>query len=236
MCLKKLGAGEHGFGFEVWYYDTTENRYGVEFEFNSASLGFSFENTGTPAWNRYHTFTLATNEGDFLHTDLTREFKGDLSAGLVTLTDGTDEIVLEVGANCRIKVDDGVDTYYYTSTHGITVPLDKQAFAAAGFLSAGLTFNSGGSFDFTDTGGVVRHCLYTDGQYIITTTTSIGEEAIRIDQNDTDMPFIDYQGNTGANATASISTYTGGNSVQGHIQIEINGVKRWVRFYDDPTT
>jgi hypothetical protein len=70
----------------------------------------------------------------------------------------------------------------------------------------------------------------------VETDAAEGQEAVILDQNDTDKPFIDFQGQASANATDSISTYTSGNSIQGFIQIEINGTKRWIPYYDDPTS
>jgi hypothetical protein len=69
----------------------------------------------------------------------------------------------------------------------------------------------------------------------VNSTTSLGQQLVTLDQDDTDQPFIDFQGNTGANATASISTFTTGGTIQGYVQVEINGTKRWIPFYSDPT-
>lgn len=47
--------------------------------------------------------------------------------------------------------------------------------------------------------------------------------------------FIDYAGTAAANTTDPISTLTTSGAVQGHLQIEVNGVKRWVAFLADPS-
>lgn len=59
---------------------------------------------------------------------------------------------------------------------------------------------------------------------------------VKLDQGDVSEPFIDYIGTSAASAANSLSSWTTGNSVQGHIQIDVNGTKRWLRFYDDPTS
>lgn len=59
---------------------------------------------------------------------------------------------------------------------------------------------------------------------------------ITMDQGDVSEPFIDFLGTSAASAANSLSSWTTGNSVQGHIQVDINGTKRWLRFYDDPTS
>lgn len=57
-----------------------------------------------------------------------------------------------------------------------------------------------------------------------------------LDQGDVSEPFTNYVGTSAASAANSLSSWTTGNAVQGHIQIDVNGVKRWLRFYDDPTS
>ncbi len=58
-----------------------------------------------------------------------------------------------------------------------------------------------------------------------------------LDQNATGSgaSFVDYQGGTGANTTAPVSTLTTPGALQGWVQIEINGTKRWMPFYADPS-
>lgn len=74
-----------------------------------------------------------------------------------------------------------------------------------------------------------------DATLEVQTTTSTAAPAIVIDQNDTDEPFINFEGTSGANTTDSISTHGTAGTIQGWIQIEINGTKRWIPFYDDPS-
>jgi hypothetical protein len=81
---------------------------------------------------------------------------------------------------------------------------------------------------------------------INTNTAAVNATVLHLEQNaalqvmilnqDAIAPFIDYQGTSAASAAGPITTWTTGNAVQGHFEIEINGVSRWVRFYDDPTS
>lgn len=59
-------------------------------------------------------------------------------------------------------------------------------------------------------------------------------EAIHITQN-ASSSFIDYRGAPAADAIAPVSTLTTSGAIQGHIQIEVNGVKRWLAFLADPS-
>lgn len=59
-------------------------------------------------------------------------------------------------------------------------------------------------------------------------------ECMRFD-HDGAGPFIDYQGTASANTTDPISTHGTTGALQGFLQIEVNTVKRWIPFYDDPS-
>lgn len=50
-----------------------------------------------------------------------------------------------------------------------------------------------------------------------------------------DLPFFDFIGTADADTTSAISTHTTSGAIQGHIQIDINGTKRWLAFLADPS-
>jgi hypothetical protein len=75
-----------------------------------------------------------------------------------------------------------------------------------------------------------------DGKFEVQTSSTWGGQSFTIDQDDSDQPFIDYQGTSAANANNSISTWTTGNAVQGFIRIEINGSTFWMPYYNAPTS
>ena len=54
---------------------------------------------------------------------------------------------------------------------------------------------------------------------------------LTLDQTDTDVAFIDFIGTSGGGTTTSISTAVLG-AYQGKIKVEINGVVRWIPFYN----
>ena len=62
-------------------------------------------------------------------------------------------------------------------------------------------------------------------------------ECLHLVQNSTGAgcSFVRYSATAAANTTNPISTLTTTGTIQGHIQIEINGVKRWIPFYGDPS-
>lgn len=70
----------------------------------------------------------------------------------------------------------------------------------------------------------------------IQTVSDEAEPALLIDQNDTDEAFINFEGSSGTGVGQHITTWTSGQTIQGHIQVEINGTTRWIPFYDAPTS
>ena len=70
---------------------------------------------------------------------------------------------------------------------------------------------------------------YSDiGQLVVGGSATLGMQLVTLDQNDTDKPFIDFQGTASANTTDSISTHTTSGATTHHIQVEINGAKAWI--------
>ena len=59
---------------------------------------------------------------------------------------------------------------------------------------------------------------------------------VKLDQGDASEPFVDYIGTSAADANNSITTWTTGNSIQGFVQVDINGTKYWMPYYDAPTS
>ena len=58
---------------------------------------------------------------------------------------------------------------------------------------------------------------------------------LRLIQDDTGEPFTRYDGTAAGTVTNPITTHKTSGAIDGHIQIEINGVKRWIAFTLDPS-
>ena len=57
---------------------------------------------------------------------------------------------------------------------------------------------------------------------------------LRLDQGDVDDSFIDFIGTSDTDGSNSISSDTSTDSAKfGAIRVEINGVTKWIRIYDD---
>ena len=55
----------------------------------------------------------------------------------------------------------------------------------------------------------------------------------KLDQDDIDEDFIYFEGTSAGDSTRSLSSSTGSTGgKQGAIRVSINGVDRWIRFYD----
>ena len=65
-------------------------------------------------------------------------------------------------------------------------------------------------------------------------STSGAVPVLRLDQGDIDDTFVDFIGTSAADGTRSISSDTTEDSAKfGAIRVEINGVTKWIRVYDD---
>ena len=54
---------------------------------------------------------------------------------------------------------------------------------------------------------------------------------LSLDQDDTDKPFIHFDGTTASDQSSSLSTDTSVGSLTGHIRVSINGTDFWVPYY-----
>lgn len=59
---------------------------------------------------------------------------------------------------------------------------------------------------------------------------------LKLNQKDVSEPFVDFIGTSEAGTTKSVTSFTTGNTIQGFVQVDINGVQRWMPFYDAPTS
>jgi len=96
--------------------------------------------------------------------------------------------------------------------------------------------------------GANRLVVTQAGHTAIETSSTLATEALKITQNDTDEPFIQYAGTITGDATANISTLNGDGIVEGPkaygglsagwqfegmIRINVNNVDRWVPYYSE---
>jgi len=59
-------------------------------------------------------------------------------------------------------------------------------------------------------------------------------QMITLDNDESNTAFFDYQGNSAANASASISTWQGGGEAFEHIKVEVATATRWIPALDNP--
>lgn len=89
------------------------------------------------------------------------------------------------------------------------------------------------SFD----GSVVSGLLTLSNAVALNVTqssTSSGLPVLVLTQSDVDDTFVNYVGSTAADGTKSISSDTSEDGAKfGAFRVEINGVTKWVRVYDD---
>ena len=139
--------------------------------------------------------------------------------------------------------------------NAVTLQLDAHtdADAAIKLLEAGTTkwhlYNDGNASDTLNLTANSLRCLtgFQTGHInlgpqatvstaqvnIETTAADWGHEVLQIEQADIDQCFINFEGTSATDSTRSLSSsaLTGGSKA-GAIMVEINGTKRWIRFYD----
>lgn len=117
----------------------------------------------------------------------------------------------------------------------LTVLLASPAFAGK------FTVGGTGKGQFTDlkiVGATASDVTGNEATIDVTTIqqadTTGAVVVLTLDQDDTSEPFIDFEGGTStASSGISISTtVTTSGSKVGAIQVNINGVERYIRFYD----
>ena len=72
----------------------------------------------------------------------------------------------------------------------------------------------------------------SDAMVEINQSNSSGAIAcLALDQDDTDKPFIKFDGTSNSDQSSSVSTDTSVGSLTGHILVDVNGTNYWIPFY-----
>jgi hypothetical protein len=116
------------------------------------------------------------------------------------------------------------------------------------FDGGGFVFNeSHAAVDFRIETDTLTHAFFADGSadkigfgtstpadasVEINQANSSGAIAcLSLDQDDTDQPFIKFDGTTASDQSKSLSTDTSVGSLTGHIRVDINGTDFWIPYY-----
>ena len=140
--------------------------------------------------------------------------------GKLTITDTADETALVIISSAATNNLAGLLANSVTSGNGVELQV------------SGLTTGNGML--------VTSNSADTSSRAIISAindnTLATGAYCIRM-QQDAANAFVNFVGTAGANATDPISTFvTVPGTLQGWIQIDINGTARWVQFYSAPVS
>ena len=123
-----------------------------------------------------------------------------------------------------------------------------KATGAIDFDGGGFVFNeSHAAVDFRIETDTLTHAFFSDGSAdkIGFGTSSPADASVEInqanssgaiaclslDQDDTDQPFIKFDGTTASDQSSSLSTDTSVGSLTGHIRVDINGTDYWIPYY-----
>lgn len=123
-----------------------------------------------------------------------------------------------------------------TGKGGLYTDNSNVAFGSISNHPIGIFTNNGGFQMVLTTGGHFGvGANPPESRLEVQTTSTIGNQAVTIDQDDADQAFIDFQGTSAASAANNISTWTVA-TIAGYVKIEINGAAYWMPYYDAPTS
>ena len=123
-----------------------------------------------------------------------------------------------------------------------------KATGAIDFDGGGFTFNeSGASVDFRAETNTLANAFFIDGSadkigfgtnspagaaVEINQANSSGAIAcLALDQDDTDEPFIKFDGDSQSDTSGNITTDTSIGSLTGYIRVDVAGTDRWIPYY-----
>jgi hypothetical protein len=172
-------------------------------------------------------------------------FAGQAQANLLKIDASTDRVGIATGTPATVL--DVAGTFRATGAAQFTSTLTAST---TNITDANFTFNdNGGNHDARFEGAADPNLLMIDGsadligigvstpanaKLEINQNSTLGAIAcLSLDQDDTDQEFIYFDGTSAGDSTSSLSSSTGTTGgKQGAIRVNINGVDRWLRFYD----
>jgi len=176
------------------------------------------------------------NGGTFIYNeagaDLDARFEGAGDANLLYLDAGNDRVGIKTNSpSTELHVVGGV-----------------KATGAIDFDGGGFTFNeSGASVDFRAETNTLANAFFIDGSadkigfgtnspagaaVEINQANSSGAIAcLALDQDDTDEPFIKFDGDSQSDTSGNITTDTSIGSLTGYIRVDVAGTDRWIPYY-----
>jgi hypothetical protein len=162
--------------------------------------------------------------------------------------------------NFTIKSDDDAANFFSDGGEdrigiGTATPSTKLD-VVGGFKASGAVDLDGGAFTWNQTGASIDFrcetntlddAFFIDGSadkvgfgcqdptgamVEINQSNSSGAIAcLSLDQDDTDEPFIKFDGTTASDQSSSLTTDTSVGSITGHIRVDINGTDFWIPYY-----
>ena len=179
---------------------------------------------------------VSLNGGTFIYNeagaDLDARFEGSSEANLIYLDAGNDRIGIGTNSpSTELHVVGGI-----------------KATGAIDFDGSSFTFNeSGASVDFRAETNTLANAFFIDGSadkigfgtnspagaaVEINQANSSGTIAcLALDQDDTDEPFIKFDGDSQSDTSGNITTATSVGSLTGYIRVDVAGTDRWIPYY-----
>jgi len=201
----------------------------------SAATGLAVTGAAAAGGVALTVLSSGTNE------DLSVDAKG--SGDLILQNTGTGNVGINIsspaeklhilGANSAIQFSGG-GPYSLKSDGALIIDIDSNDNDTSSYFEV-QNNGSDSLMRIVDDGNFGINITAPTGQLHIDQSSSSGAKPVlRLDQGDIDDTFVDYIGTSAADGTRSISSDTTEDSAKfGAFRVEINGVVKWVRVYDD---
>ena len=124
----------------------------------------------------------------------------------------------------------GADTKSGSDPAGGEDAIDNEIVIGYNAIGNGSDTVTIGNDDITDN--------YFSGSVNVATSTTAGKEALTLDQNDEDQPFIKFDGALPSpdDASKNVTTWTTGAVLQGFVRVNVMGIDYWMPVYSAPTS
>lgn len=173
--------------------------------------------------------------GDTYITESSADVLDFYAGGVNSLRVDNDQIIIST-SQLHFTNDSGAEILMSgTSAANIYSQSSFGLLAGSGGSDAGhyLSFGSAGSNSqmILKNGDVGIGITAPDNKLHVKNADGNSKSVIKLEQLDTDEPFILFTGTTAADQTKSLSTDTDVGALEGHILVSINGADKWIAYY-----
>jgi hypothetical protein len=150
---------------------------------------------------------------------------GDANIGAISYVHSSNQMQFTAGANMVLSLGAGFMTVN-DDGDDVDVQIESDNLVGCFFVDGG---NDGVSI-----GGEAAGVVPAARLHVVQDSLTGAVPCLELDQDDLDMPFIEFDGASAGDLTTNITTLTTEN-ISGHVRVTINGATRWIPFSTTPS-